>query len=140
MSDRMRIAYIAGPITDDPKYEGKFNAAADLLMLRGYAVVNPVKRCAGLVNDGWNCGEIMAYCFEAVIGSDCLMLLPGWENSQGTKAELQVFLKTHKVSDFDVCKIVDGLIYKVPMCELNNIEVIDSPDLKYAKHLLNIAD
>ena len=97
MRNKVKTVYIAGPITGDPKYRGKFSAAADMLMQRGYAVVNPVKMCW---NIRWNPRyEVLAECFRAAARVNALALLSGWENSKGAKAELEVFQRSHSYSD-----------------------------------------
>ena len=118
MSNKVKTVYIAGPITGDPKYRGKFSAAADMLMQRGYAVVNPVKMCWPI---RWNPRyEVLAKCFGAVAGVECLALLPGWGDSKGANAEIEVFLRTHKTDDLVFLLDDDGYMEKVTVDDMFN--------------------
>lgn len=129
MSDKIKTVYIAGPISSDPRHRSKFTAAADLLMKRRCAVINPVKMCWDI---RWNPRyEVLAMCFAAVAGVDCLALLPNWEISPGTIAELGIFQNTH-ADDAEVmlisgdCKSIDGFKKAGDFDKINYKDILDA--------------
>lgn len=84
----MKRIYISGPMTGLPECNfPAFHAAANALRARGYAVENPAE--INTATDGdWHIylrADIKALC-----DCDALVLLPGWERSQGAHLELHI--------------------------------------------------
>ncbi len=108
MSDKVRTAYIAGPITGDPDYKKKFAAAEDDLIEKGFGVFNPVKIMEPLVNAGVERRIILTYCTLLARFVDVLAVLEGWEKSEGAKKELAAYLragdKPKEVRYYSLCE------------------------------------
>ena len=98
-----QAVYIAGPMRGIPYYNfPAFDAAADALRCAGYTVVSPadLDREAGFdamdcppdtdwgaIPDGFNFHACVRRDIDGVVRSDALYLLPGWERSEGARAE-----------------------------------------------------
>lgn len=82
------ILYIAGPMSGLPGNNyGAFHAAAALLRAAGYAVENPAE------NPAPRCGTWLAYMRMSLVQIsrvDGLVMLPGWEQSRGARAEFSI--------------------------------------------------
>lgn len=80
--------YLSGPMTGLPELNfPAFHAAAAALRARGWDVVNP----AELNPDGampWH--MCMRADIKALCDCDFIVLLPGWERSQGAALELHI--------------------------------------------------
>lgn len=93
----MRSAYLAGPMRGLPEYNfPAFHAAAADLRARGLEVFSPAER--DIEEDGFDPkthpAQSMAYYMQhdlpAVCRADCVVVLPGWEDSQGASLEVYV--------------------------------------------------
>lgn len=97
--------YIAGPMRGKPFLNfPAFDAAAQQLLAQGYNVVNPadIDRENGFepvedpdeslrrVMSKWSIRDIATRDLVQLIRCDGVMLLPGWQESAGARAELAV--------------------------------------------------
>lgn len=84
----MKRVYIAGPMTGLPDFNfPAFHAAAARLRALGFEVENPAE------NPPPACGSWLAYMRMAVTQVakvDMLVLLPGWEKSNGARVEFNL--------------------------------------------------
>lgn len=84
----MPTLYISGPMSGLPEHNfPAFNAEAARLRAMGYSVINPAE-----INpdgkDSWH--QCLRKDLKALCDCDALVLLPGWEHSQGAHLELHV--------------------------------------------------
>lgn len=86
----MKIAYVAGPYRGDVETNvAKARMVSGLLCLMGYAVVCPHMNThnmdfhTGLPDDYW-----LKATMSLMEKCDLVVLVPGWENSLGTQAEV----------------------------------------------------
>ena len=80
----MRV-YISGPMTGIDDYNFPlFNKVAQELTDLGYEVSNPAEK--GII-EGWSWEQYLVLDLHEVLDVDCLVMLPGWENSEGAKLE-----------------------------------------------------
>lgn len=102
----MTTIYIAGPMRGIPWFNfPAFDKAATALTLKGYNVINPAQldRKVGFnpntlpVHTDWNVipphfdlDAAIRRDVDAIMRSDELCLLPGWQNSKGANAEKQL--------------------------------------------------
>lgn len=96
---RPKRIYIAGPMTGMPDHNfPAFNAAAARYRAAGWEVENPVEigEKFGTWEEVDEDPELVEALFEAeyqaVVRSDAILLLPGWEDSRGTRVELRLAL------------------------------------------------
>lgn len=90
------IAYIAGKMSGIPAYNfPAFDEARDGLRALGYDVISPADMDRAVGFDPFICHAdkefleaAMRRDVEAVMRADCIVMLPGWEDSTGAKAEL----------------------------------------------------
>ena len=94
MSDKVKTVYIAGPITGDPNYKGKFAAVEDDLIKKGFGVLNPVKIMEPLANAGVERRVILALCTVLARYVDIMAVLEDWEKSEGARRELAAYFQT----------------------------------------------
>lgn len=84
----MKHIYISGPMTGLPEHNfPAFNAAAATLRDQGYQVTNPAEiNPSG--DKSWE--ACMRADIKALCDCDTIMLLPGWESSQGAHLEVHI--------------------------------------------------
>lgn len=89
------VAYLAGPMSNLPLYNfPAFDEARDVLRSRGYEVVSPADLDRAVGFDPSTCkvdkkflDEAMERDIAAIMRVDCIVMLPGWEESTGALAE-----------------------------------------------------
>lgn len=84
----MTRIYISGPITGKPDLNFPlFNAEAARLRALGYEVVSPVELCPDPAATWHDC---MKADIKALLDCDSIVMLEGWEDSQGAHLELHI--------------------------------------------------
>jgi len=92
------IIYIAGPMTGYHRYNfDAFHGAARQLRAHGWEVLNPAEMDEAIgfdpsrdTADKAFLEDAMKRDIDAIMRSDALVLLPGWEKSTGAKAEMHL--------------------------------------------------
>ena len=75
-----KSVFLSGPITGVDGYKGKFADAAEVIKALGASsVFNP----AAEIPDDTKREEAMRICTGKVITIDCVVMLPGWRDSEG---------------------------------------------------------
>lgn len=88
----MTIIYIAGPMTGIKDFNRPlFNKVAIELTEQGHGVLNPA-----ILPDGLSQGQYMQICLPMVAVADELVMLPGWERSEGAYIEFCLAKKSGK--------------------------------------------
>lgn len=88
----MTIIYIAGPMSGIKDHNRPlFNMAAAELTEQGHRVLNPAT-----LPDGLSQGQYMQICLPMVAVADELVMLPGWEQSEGAYIEFLLAKKSGK--------------------------------------------
>jgi hypothetical protein len=83
------IAYISGPMRGLPEYNYPlFNKVEEKLREEGWDVRNPARHFEGDTTRDFS--EYMEKDYQDVLDSDTLFLLPGWQDSEGARLEVQV--------------------------------------------------
>jgi hypothetical protein len=86
--DRFHI-YLSGPMTGLPNYNRPaFNAAAKQLRSEGKTVFNPAE--LGEPDPIHDRAWYMRRDIEGLLKSDVVYVLPGWEESDGAKLEIEI--------------------------------------------------
>lgn len=86
------IIYIAGPMSGLPEFNRPlFNVVDAELTEEGHGVLNPAT-----LPDGLSQGQYMQICLPMVAVADELVMLPGWEQSEGTYIEFLLAKKSGK--------------------------------------------
>ena len=75
--------YIAGKITGDPNYKGKFAAEAEKIRAAGHIALNPAE-----LPEGMEPGDYMRICLAMIDAADEVAFLPSWEESYGARMEM----------------------------------------------------
>ena len=97
-------AFISGPITNRiSTYQYAFVDAQMVLEFLGYKVLNPAWLPKGLkIEDYVKIDNAMLEC------SDVIVLLPGWENSEGSRKEVELAMQLGKqIIKYEVIKDLD---------------------------------
>ena len=120
------IIYIAGPMRKYPLFNFPlFNRTAAHLRKLGHEVFNPAERDVN--EDGFDpakdhprpINEYMAIDLPEVCKSDAVVVLPGWEKSQGARVEIMVGMALGKsivdanfkpIANLSILQEADGLI------------------------------
>lgn len=83
------IIYISGPMTGLPDYNYPlFHGVAAALRRRSFAVINPAEFFGGKADRTRN--EYMRESILRLMEADGVVLLPGWEKSQGALLEVAI--------------------------------------------------
>lgn len=96
----MPVMYIAGPITGVSNYAKPFNEAATKLRQSGWKVLNPVD-----LPTGWAESAYMDVCLAYVRNCDAVLMLPGWEDSDGATCERALAIKCGKPRFYSVAEV-----------------------------------
>ena len=88
----MKKIYISGPMTGIKNFNHPvFNAAEKLLKTYGFLVINPARHPIGLKHE-----QYMKYAMLDVENADALVLLPGFESSRCSLAEIKSAIELGK--------------------------------------------
>ena len=88
----MTIIYVAGPMSGNKNCNRLlFNMAAGELTEQGHSVLNPAT-----LPDGLSQGQYMQICLPMVAVAHELVMLPGWEQSEGAYIEFLLAKKSGK--------------------------------------------
>ena len=99
--------YLAGPmsgITNDNREV--FNQKAALLRQQGHCVLNPATLPPGLEQR-----EYMDICYAMIRAANTLHMLPGWQNSDGAKAEYHCAVKLGLPITFEQNELHEEVTY-----------------------------
>jgi hypothetical protein len=88
----MTIIYIAGPMSGIKDHNRPlFKKVAAEIAEQGHSVLNPA-----MLPDGLTQGQYMQICLPMVAVADELVMLPGWERSEGAYIEFLLAKKSGK--------------------------------------------
>ena len=88
----MTIIYLAGLMSGIKDFNRPlFNMVAGVLTEHGHSVLNPAT-----LPDGLSQGQYMQICLPMVAVADELVMLPGWERSEGAYIEFCLAKKSGK--------------------------------------------
>ena len=95
------IVYISGPITGKKNYKNVFMEAERKLRMGGCEVINPAE-IADLFPKSFRHGDYMDIDLVLLDKADAILMLPGYEKSQGASMELGYAIAKGKVVFKDV--------------------------------------
>lgn len=103
---RPPVVYLAGPITNVPKYWEAFDFADDVMHALGCVVLNPARLPEGLTNS-----EYMRICLQMVDTADVVLFLKGWDESDGAWLEHEFcrYIQKRRVYSTDEAREVLGI-------------------------------
>lgn len=92
MKNKPRItAYLCGPITNLPNNNrGAFRTARRDVEKLGYSTIMPHDLFLGYDTSDYTHSDYMRRCIRALMHAKILVLLPGWELSEGAQIEIQI--------------------------------------------------
>lgn len=88
--------YLSGPITGIADWKRKFDEAHSYFADSGYEVISPVDLSSftehSMKNDGSECTweDYLRTDISFLLTCDIIALLPGWENSRGSRLEKHI--------------------------------------------------
>ena len=86
------VVYIAGPMTGMPDYNrSEFLSAEDFFAQEGALVLNPARLPLGMPDSAY-----MPICLAMLNQADVIAILPGWQESMGSLAEMFFATKQRK--------------------------------------------
>jgi hypothetical protein len=83
--------YVAGKITNNPKYQEQFEKAEEHLLGKGHYVMNPA-----VLPYGFDYEDYMKICFAMIDVCESIYCLANWYESPGAKREHQHAIETGK--------------------------------------------
>ncbi|GLG01699.1 hypothetical protein Alches_17390 [Alicyclobacillus hesperidum subsp. aegles] len=76
--------YISGPMSGLPEYNfPAFFRAADAIRQQGDEPINPAEGAP----EGWTWEQYMRRALRMLLDADAVVMLPGWQQSQGARLE-----------------------------------------------------
>lgn len=91
-----RYYYIAGPMTGYTNFNREaFNAMCDELHGQGHTVLNPA-----VLPDGLTQAQYMDICLSMLRCVTHVMMLKGWQGSQGAKIEHSLAIKSDLILEY----------------------------------------
>ena len=100
------LIYMSGPMTGRPDHGAAFfNEAAERIREQGdHLVINPAENFGGVVDPNRR-PQYMRLDIHSLMTCDMVVLLPGWEDSEGAKLEVaianELAIPTYKLEDFE---------------------------------------
>jgi len=107
-----RRIYLAGPMTGYPEHNyPAFRDVTAWLRSKGHYVYSPHEQLPQTDGDRVGTVELRQafadYCRFICLEADTIVLLPGWKDSRGAKAEHQLAINC-KLDVFEMINIIDG--------------------------------
>lgn len=101
---REKRIYIAGPMRDLPGYQELFYAMEEILSYYTLKIYNPCVSPDGLTYEQYMCIDKAALNL-----CELIIMLPGWESSQGAREEY-TFAQEHKITVIDSFEIIEAIV------------------------------
>lgn len=95
--------YIAGKITDNPKYKEQFRRAETRLRRKGHITMNPA-----ILPPGFEWHEYMGICFSMIDVCEGVYFLNNWFDSKGANMEHRYALRKGKTLMYQRVSQVKG--------------------------------